>query len=97
MPTGNVDYGATAEELEQHFHGCGSINRVLTNHCFFNHIIVMLAQVTILCNKFDGHPKGFAYVEFTDKDSVSTAMALDESLFRGRQIKVLITDVLSLV
>ena len=63
--------GATAEELEQHFHGCGSINRV-----------------TILCNKFDGHPKGFAYVEFTDKDSVSTAMALDDSLFRGRQIKV---------
>merc|ERR1719348_2971452 len=34
------------EKLEQHFHGCGSINRV-----------------TILCNKFDGHPKGFAYVE----------------------------------
>ena len=46
--------------------------------------------MTILCNKFDGHPKGFAYVEFTDKDSVSTAMALDESLFRGRQIKVCI-------
>lgn len=69
---GNVDYGATAEELEQHFHGCGSINRV-----------------TILCNKYDGQPKGFAYVEFTDKDSVSTAMALDDSLFRGRQIKVM--------
>ena len=68
---GNVDYGATAEELEQHFHGCGSINRV-----------------TILCNKFDGNPKGFAYVEFTDKDCVDTAMALDDSLFRGRQIKV---------
>ncbi|XP_065562439.1 polyadenylate-binding protein 2-like [Artemia franciscana] len=69
---GNVDYGATAEELEQHFHGCGSINRV-----------------TILCNKFDGHPKGFAYVEFADKESVQTAMALDDSLFRGRQIKVI--------
>merc|ERR1712021_234059 len=69
---GNVDYGATAEELEQHFHGCGSINRV-----------------TILCNKFDGQPKGFAYVEFADRDSVDTAMALDDSLFRGRQIKVL--------
>ena len=36
-----VDYGATAEELEAHFHGCGSINRV-----------------TILCDKFSGHPKG---------------------------------------
>lgn len=69
---GNVDYGATAEELEQHFHGCGSINRV-----------------TILCNKYDGHPKGFAYIEFGDADSVQTAMAMDESLFRGRQIKVM--------
>jgi polyadenylate-binding protein 2 len=57
--------------LEQHFHGCGSINRV-----------------TILCNKFDGHPKGFAYIEFAERDSVQTAMAMDESLFRGRQIKV---------
>ena len=52
--------------------------------------ILLYSRVTILTNKFDGHPKGFAYVEFTDKDSVSTAMALDESLFRGRQIKVLI-------
>ncbi|MBN3313446.1 PAB2B protein, partial [Atractosteus spatula] len=127
---GNVDYGATAEELEAHFHGCGSVNRV-----------------TILCDKFTGHPKGrerewglflgqqprgrrlwgpadaptsreeqaltparsdglpervpglafwgargpwqkFAYIEFADKESVRTAMALDESLFRGRQIKV---------
>jgi len=68
---GNVDYGATAEELEMHFHGCGSINRV-----------------TILCNKPYGHPKGFAYIEFAEKDSVSTAVAMDESLFRGRQIKV---------
>ena len=49
---------------------------------------LLLSRVTILCNKFDGHPKGFAYVEFTDKDSVQTAMALDDSLFRGRQIKV---------
>jgi len=68
---GNVDYGATAEELEAHFHGCGSINRV-----------------TIHCDKFTGHPKGFAYVEFADKDAINTAMALDDSLFRGRQIKV---------
>ena len=49
----------------------------------------LLCRVTILCNKYDGHPKGFAYVEFTDKDSVQTAMALDDSLFRGRQIKVI--------
>lgn len=68
---GNVDYGATAEELEAHFHGCGSINRV-----------------TILCNKIDGHPKGFAYIEFGAKEFVETALAMNETLFRGRQIKV---------
>lgn len=68
---GNVDYSATAQELEAHFHGCGSINRV-----------------TILCDKFTGHPKGFAYIEFGDKDAIQTAMALDDSLFKGRQIKV---------
>ncbi|CAF2738026.1 unnamed protein product [Rotaria sp. Silwood2] len=68
---GNVDYSATAQELENHFHGCGSIHRV-----------------TILCDKFTGQPKGFAYVEFADKDSVQTGLALDDSLFKGRQIKV---------
>ena len=66
-----VDYSATADDLERHFHGCGSVNRV-----------------TILVDKFSGHPKGFAYIEFADKDSVQTATALDESLFKGRQIKV---------
>ncbi|MBN3319840.1 PABP2 protein, partial [Atractosteus spatula] len=69
---GNVDYGATADELEIHFNGCGPVNRV-----------------TILCDKFTGHPKGFAYIEFSERDSVKTAMALDETLFRGRVIKVL--------
>uniref|UniRef100_A0A8C6HE07 Polyadenylate-binding protein 2 n=1 Tax=Mus spicilegus TaxID=10103 RepID=A0A8C6HE07_MUSSI len=77
---GNVDYGATAEELEAHFHGCGSVNRV-----------------TILCDKFSGHPKGFAYIEFSDKESVRTSLALDESLFRGRQIKVSIVPWLSVL
>uniref|UniRef100_A0A8C9PJC7 Polyadenylate-binding protein 2 n=1 Tax=Spermophilus dauricus TaxID=99837 RepID=A0A8C9PJC7_SPEDA len=69
---GNEDSGATAEELEAHFRGCGSVNRV-----------------TILCDKFSGHPKGLACIEFSDKESVRTSVALDESLFRGRQIKVI--------
>ena len=30
----------------------------------------------------------FAYVEFTESEAVECAQALDESLFRGRQIKV---------
>ena len=40
---GNVDYGATPEEIQNHFNsGPGSINRV-----------------TILLDKFTGHPKGY--------------------------------------
>lgn len=38
---GNVDYGASPEEIQAHFQTCGSINRV-----------------TILLDKFTGHPKG---------------------------------------
>jgi len=48
----------------------------------------LMNRVTIMCNKFDGHPKGFAYIEFVDIDSVNKAMELNNSLFRGRQIKV---------
>jgi len=40
---GNVDYGASPEEIQTHFQSCGSINRV-----------------TILLDKFTGHPKGYA-------------------------------------
>ncbi|PWO01203.1 RNA-binding domain-containing protein [Tilletiopsis washingtonensis] len=68
---GNVDYGATPEEIQQHFQSCGTINRV-----------------TILCDKFTGHPKGYAYVEFSEPSLVANAMVMNESLFRGRLIKV---------
>ncbi|KAG3256689.1 poly(A) binding protein nuclear 1 like, cytoplasmic [Ictidomys tridecemlineatus] len=46
-------------------------------------------RVTILCDKFSGHPKGYAYIEFATKSSAQAAMELDESVFRGRVIKVL--------
>jgi len=69
---GNVDYGATPEEIQEHFKACGSINRI-----------------TILVDKFSGSPKGFAYVEFADEQSVYNATLLNDSLFRARQLKVI--------
>ncbi|XP_034378098.1 embryonic polyadenylate-binding protein 2 [Arvicanthis niloticus] len=46
-------------------------------------------RVTILCDKFSGHPKGYAYIEFASQSSVKAAVGMDESTFRGRVIKVL--------
>jgi len=68
---GNVDYGASPEEIQAHFQSCGSINRV-----------------TILLDKFTGHPKGYAYVEFAEPQLVAQALVLNDSVFRGRQLKV---------
>merc|ERR1719321_1400039 len=68
---GNVDYGSTPEELQEHFKSCGQINRI-----------------TILVDKFTGQPKGFAYIEFAEEATVNNAQLLNDSLFRGRQLKV---------
>jgi len=67
---GQVDYSATPEELQEHFGGCGTVNRV-----------------TILCDRFR-NPKGFAYIEFAEAEAVEAAVALNESEFKGRQLKV---------
>merc|ERR1719232_1202958 len=69
---GNVDYGATPEEVQEHFKSCGQINRI-----------------TILVDKYTGNPKGFAYIEFADEQSVQNSLLLNGSLFRGRQLKVI--------
>merc|ERR1719194_239323 len=68
---GNCDYGATPEELQEHFKSCGQINRI-----------------TILVDKYTGLPKGFAYIEFAEEHTVNNAQLLNDSLFRGRQLKV---------
>lgn len=45
-------------------------------------------RATILKDKFSGNPKGFAYVEFADAESVSNAMILNDTEFKGRTLKV---------
>ncbi|RAL64392.1 hypothetical protein DID88_001868 [Monilinia fructigena] len=45
-------------------------------------------RVTILLDKFTGHPKGYAYVEFVEPSLVAQALVLNESVFKGRNLKV---------
>ncbi|KAI1809985.1 RNA-binding domain-containing protein [Poronia punctata] len=45
-------------------------------------------RVTILLDKFTGQPKGYAYVEFTEPTLVAQALVLNDSVLKGRNIKV---------
>jgi len=45
-------------------------------------------RVTILLDKFTGQPKGYAYVEFTEPSYVAPALVLNDSVFHGRNLKV---------
>ncbi|CAM9384885.1 unnamed protein product [Phaeothamnion confervicola] len=45
-------------------------------------------RVTILCDKMTGRPKGYAYIEFQDKGAVDLAILMNDTTFKGRQLKV---------
>lgn len=45
-------------------------------------------RITIMVDKYTGHPKGFAYIEFGNDDAVQNAVLLSDTMFKGRQIKV---------
>ncbi|KAI8070735.1 hypothetical protein BC940DRAFT_295438 [Gongronella butleri] len=45
-------------------------------------------RVTILSDKRTGRPKGYAFIEFKDPESVAHALTLNQTPFRGRHIKV---------
>jgi len=47
-----------------------------------------ILRITILCDKFTGRPKGHAYIEFQDVSAIANAIMLNDSLFKGRQLKV---------
>eukprot|EP01137_Pigoraptor_chileana_P018051 Opistho-2@76967 len=89
----NMTAGASSdskEEIDGRSIYVGNVDYASTPEELQNHFAACgtINRVTILTDKFTGHPKGFAYVEFADPEAVSNALALNESLFRGRQIKV---------
>ena len=48
----------------------------------------VINRVTIATDKW-GSAKGFGYIEFAEKDSVDKALLLDDTPFKGRQLKVI--------
>jgi len=87
---GNVDYSTSPEELQAHFQSCGSINRVT----------ILLDKFTgqpkgyVLSNMINkwrvtnARLDRYAYVEFSEPQLVAQALVLNDSVFKGRNIKV---------
>ncbi|EZG57857.1 RNA recognition motif protein [Gregarina niphandrodes] len=48
-----------------------------------------IQRVTIMVDKMTGHPKGYAYIEFAEEGGASSALALSNTTFRDRVLKVL--------
>lgn len=47
-----------------------------------------IARVTIPNDKSTGRSRGYAYIEFAERNAVDVALELDQSNFRGRRMKV---------
>jgi len=45
-------------------------------------------RITIVVDKWTGKPKGFAYIEFVEKEAVDSGVELNDSIFKGRPLKV---------
>ncbi|PFH32311.1 RNA recognition motif-containing protein [Besnoitia besnoiti] len=45
-------------------------------------------RITIMVDKYTGHPKGYAYIEFNSEAAVQNALLLSDTVFKQRQIKV---------
>lgn len=93
---GNVDYSVSPEEIQAHFQQVGSINRVtilldkftgqpkgyVSARLLFRSIIEdVLANISLGLNRY-------AYVEFTEPSLVGQALVLNDSILKGRNIKV---------
>uniref|UniRef100_A0A7S0YDF2 RRM domain-containing protein n=1 Tax=Polytomella parva TaxID=51329 RepID=A0A7S0YDF2_9CHLO len=69
--------------ISQVDYGCGA-----EELCNFFTPCGSIKRVTIKSDS-EGNPKGFAYIEFDDIESVVEALKLDGQILRGRKLKVL--------
>lgn len=88
-PGGEALDQAAADEIDQRSIYIGNVDYAATPEELHAHFesVGTVNRVTILCDKFR-NPKGYAYIEFAEKEAVETSLALNESIFKGRPIKI---------
>lgn len=90
---GNVDYAVTPEELKSHFSACGAIIRatILTDRITNRPkgCGVARARARPYRRPLTAPLRSNAYIEFAAKESVDNALAMNETMLHGRQLKVI--------
>ncbi|KZT62357.1 RNA-binding domain-containing protein, partial [Calocera cornea HHB12733] len=78
------------EEVDKRSVYVGNVDYSATPTDISNHFAAsgQINRVTIVCDKFSGHPKGFCYIEFAEPATVQNALLLNESMLCGRIITV---------
>lgn len=78
------------EEVDRRSIHVGNVDYAVTPEQLQSHFQAcgVINRITIMCDKYTGHPKGFAYIEFADPTCVANAAALNETVLNSRAIKV---------
>lgn len=88
-PGGEIQDQAAADEIDMRSIYVGNVDYTATPEELHEHFqsVGTVNRVTILCDKFR-NPKGYAYIEFAEKEAVETSLSLNDSIFKGRPLKV---------
>jgi len=88
--TGDHELRESKEDIDSRSVFVGNVDYAATPEEIQNHFrsCGSINRVTILLDKFTGHPKGYAYVEFSEPSLVNNALVLNDSVFLGRNLKV---------
>merc|ERR1712028_168198 len=87
---GGAESAVDKEEQDARSIYVGNVDYYATPEELQNHFqsCGTINRVTIICDKYSGNPKGYAYIEFQDKASIDEAVLLNEKPFRERELKV---------
>ena len=97
-PALQVDYSATPEELQELFASCGTVNRITILCDKFRNPKGWAVPLTprprvphpasTTRTKARAAVRRYAYIEFAETEAIEPAVALSETEFKGRAIKV---------
>lgn len=87
----NEDLKEDKEEVDSRSIYVGNVDYATTPEELQKHFqsCGTINRVSIMLDKYTGSPKGYAYIEFAEPALVAQATLLNDSVFRGRNLKVL--------